>query len=225
MPVHEGCDCRGLIFGVCAYEWDVMTSGEQREVHEEYREYPRCPTCSVSHRDDLSKRLCPKYDGPLKVFKSERRPPGRPRLELSLQSNDRWFVTVNAKDDVDPIRFWARAEKTMSMVKSEYMIMSLEQRGVEVLQGWHIHIYVEYGKKVYKSKVIQVFANSFVDYVGSDNYIDVRIGGEHHIGYIQGNKVDEKMEKVSADIVWKEHNNIPRYKEKVGEKREKQART
>lgn len=191
------------IYNVPIYEWYTLTDCERHEMKEDYWKSQKCSKCGISRA--MCKDEClPK----IKMTST------RGKRPTDGNKSDRWFITVNAKPDVDPIKFWKRAEKFVTMQKAK-IVCSLEQRGIDTLHGWHIHFLVEYGKEQFKSKMIQVFENAFTDYIGSSNSVDVRIGKDFHIGYIKGNKVDEKMEKVELDTKFKNENNIALFLEKI----------
>lgn len=194
--------CRGLIFGVCLYVWDVMSTTERKDAREEYSESQQCEVCKLPMCSCV-------YDNCLKVTKSSKPRGGRP--PSTNLSSDRWFVTVSVKPESDIQRLWKRVEKFIGMAKTQYIIAQLDQSGIEEYKHPHVYIYVEYPKALYKSKVLQVYSCAFTDYIGGDNFIDIKLGGDHHIGYCKGIKVDEKQEIVAKAKEYRKENNVLEY--------------
>lgn len=124
-----------------------------------------------------------------------------------------FFVTINAKDDIDVVQFWAQMKKCekktlLKSVRGRYVI---EQRseGDQEPYGWHIHWLVEFEKHNPKSAIVQQVYQCFKNYVAGANYIDVRlVVGEDawkmYEKYISGEKKEEKMGKVQKDIILRE---------------------
>lgn len=206
MIPHADCDqCRGLIFGVCSYVWDVMTTMEKQEAKDEWIEARRCQVCR------LHMCSCKMIDLIITPSKRRGRKPAPPSQNVC---GDRWFVTVSVKPESDVQKLWKRVEKFMGMCKCNYFIAQMDQSGIDEYKHPHVHLYVEYPKQLYKSKVIQVYSCAFTDYIGGDNYIDVKLGGEHHIAYCKGDKVDDKKEICEKSRAYRQENNIPEYIEK-----------
>lgn len=200
---HADCDgCRGLIYGICSYTWDVMTTGEKRDAQEDWSEARLCTACKLYHCS------CKQLDLMMLPSKRKGRKPAPPSANVS---SDRWFVTVSVKPDAEIPKLWKRVEKFMSMCKCNQFVAQMDQSGIDEYKHPHVHMYVEYPKPLYKSKVIQVFSCAFTDYVGGDNYIDVKIGGDHHVKYCQGIKVDEKQEIVHKSKLYRQEYNLPDY--------------
>lgn len=124
-----------------------------------------------------------------------------------------FFVTINAKDGIDVVPFWAQMKKCVdkALLKSNRSKYVIEQRseGDQEPYGWHIHWLVEFEKHTPKSVIVQQVYRCFKSYVAGANYIDVRlVVGEDawkmYEKYISGEKKEEKMGKVQKDIILRE---------------------
>jgi len=74
----------------------------------------------------------------------------------------------------------------------------------------HIHIIMEVPKMrpgILVTKIFQTAGMSKV--VLSRNFIDVKPCEEYHYKYLEGNKIEEKMECCEKDKLWREQNQIP----------------
>lgn len=130
------------------------------------------------------------------------------------------FITINAKDGIDPQAFVAQMKKCVKKQKLQAKrgIYVLEQRseGTQDPYGWHIHWLVEFESTTSLAVVTQQTYQCFQKYLAGSNYVDVReIYNEEQWtqkqSYMQGNKKDEKMSKVEKDRVVRDQLNIPHH--------------
>lgn len=199
----------GRSWNVCGYLLDVMSTMERSDARDAYMEELR-----IKENEERERKLDVIWSKPSirKRGTGGRRPPPPPKKTNLI--SDRWFITVNVRSDSDPQRLWARVVKFVGMSKVVRILANLDQSGIEDYKHPHVHFYVEYPKPLYQSKVIQVFSCAFTDYVGGDNFVDVKIGGEYHVRYCQGDKTDEKLEIVAKSREYRQKYNVPEYIDK-----------
>lgn len=206
----EEDECLGKQCGICVTVYQSLSYDDRMDLRNEYNMSKRCKDCQLSP----GLCVCEMLSGVMP--RRGRAPPLKQKREANVQS-DRWFVTVSVRDDSNIVNLWKRVEKFIGMMKCIYVIANMDQSGIDEYKHPHVHFYVEYPKVLYKSKVIQVFANAFTDYIGGVNFVDARIAGEHHIRYCKGEKVDDKMEIVDKSRSYRQKNNIPEYIERYGQ--------
>lgn len=202
----------GRAWNVCGYLLQVMSTLEQSEARDEYMEELRKKEAA-----EREKKLDEIWNTITLLPKRGRRGAQLPSLRKEKTKNvqsDRWFITVSVRPDSDIAKLWKRCQKFMGMAKVQYIIANMDQSGAEEYKHPHVHWYVEYPKPLYQSKVIQVFSCAFTDYIGGDNFVDVKLGGEHHIKYCKGVKTDDKAEILELSRRYRQENNIPDYIER-----------
>lgn len=190
-------------WNVCEYDWQMMTSLEKKEARDD----------KLAESKQSINILAPALARSTGAARHAR------QSRVSEKQSDRWFVTVGLKDGVDIQKAWARCLKFIKMAKVDKAYAQMDQSGEEIVKHPHMHIFMEYNKQMYKGKVIQVFSCAFTDYIGGDNHIDVKPGGEYHHKYFQGLKCEEKLDIVRMSRKWREENNLPQYIEKDAQSR------
>lgn len=74
----------------------------------------------------------------------------------------------------------------------------------------HIHIIMEVPKMRCGMLVTKIFQSAGMSkIVLSRNFIDVKECQLYHYDYLEGNKIEEKMECCEKDKLWREQNNLP----------------
>lgn len=199
----EKCDWE-FQWDVCDYDWQIMSTSDKKDAEAEYWEKRKPIDFDIGNKGALARR----------TGAARQKAP-----RISEKQSDRWFVTVGLKDGSDIVKAWARCLKFIKMAKVEKAYAQMDQSGEEIVKHLHLHIYMEYPKQMFKGKIIQVFSCAFTDYIGGDNHIDVKLGGEYHHKYIIGDKCEEKMEIVMMSRKWREENNLPQYIEKDAQNR------
>lgn len=123
------------------------------------------------------------------------------------------MITINAKDGIDPMKFWKRYEEWVSnQTIVEPVLASLEQKGEgdTPAHGFHIHLIAK--TKLCGSKIAQRMIKSFSAFVAAGNYIDgkwIKKDMDVRMEYLKGKKRPEKMGKVKKDAEIKNALGIP----------------
>lgn len=136
------------------------------------------------------------------------------RKALSLTK----LVTINAKDGIDPVKFWQQMSKCIKkqMLQSKRGSYVLEQRsqGDQSPYGWHIHWLVEFETVSSHATIAQQVYQCFQRYLGGSSFVDVRdLYNEEQwaqkLRYIGGEKNSDKMPKVERDRELRKKFRIP----------------
>lgn len=132
-----------------------------------------------------------------------------------------WFITISAKDDIDPKKFISTMDKCRQkqLLQSVKGFYTLEQRATlddPKPYGFHIHWLVEFESFISKSVIVQQVFQCFRKFVAGMNYIDVRqvhspVEWEVKLKYIQGEKKSaDKTAKVRRDEIVRAALNVPK---------------
>lgn len=128
------------------------------------------------------------------------------------------FITINAKDGIDPKEFWEQMAKCVKKQKLQakrgYYVLEQRSEGDQDPYGWHIHWLVDLEGTTSDSVVCQQVYQCFQRFVAGKNYVDYRpIYNEEQwnqkLEYMKGNKKTDKIPKVWKDRVLRPDLEIP----------------
>lgn len=135
-----------------------------------------------------------------------------------------WFITISAKDPVDPVKFFEQMSKCVKKAqlrgKGSYVLEQRSEADQEPY-GYHIHWMVHFDTQSSKSVIVQQVYQCFTKYLAGKNYVDAipcytpeEIAAREK--YIRGEKKLDKMAKVEKDVLVREKLKIPRVVEHCG---------
>lgn len=129
---------------------------------------------------------------------------------LQPTDGNMWFVTINFKHDVWTIPKCVSAIN--KIIAMEWILKAKCNFELFRTNGEHPHCHILLQSLKGKNDILdRIFRPKYIkDLVINKNSIDVKpYNGENHDNYINLIKIEEKMESVGKDIIWRQQNNIP----------------
>lgn len=130
------------------------------------------------------------------------------------KSTDRWFVTFNPPHDTDPNVLWTAVTGYLrkncgKSIAAYHCVIEQRSEDPETPKGWHVHVCVQYSDDLARSVLYQRLKATASRFWSDDqmkkpeykkNWLTCIHLQDYHRKYVDGEKREEKMGKVRADV-------------------------